>query len=132
MCDRVRVACVASGAALAFSIFTATAVLAQTPESSPDMPSARGASGPAWLPDATPMYAVHSRRGDCLLMAHGNVFVQFLRESGERGDDQFGSINWLMGMAERPAGPGRLVLRGMVSAEPWTIGGCGYPDLLAS
>ena len=30
------------------------------------------------------------------------------------------------------AGKGRVVFRGMFSAEPWTVGGCGYPDLLAS
>jgi hypothetical protein len=37
-----------------------------------------------------------------------------------------------MGMAQRPVGAGRLLMRGMVSLEPWTIGGCGYPDLLAT
>jgi hypothetical protein len=35
-------------------------------------------------------------------------------------------------MAHRPVGGGRLGLRGMVSLEPWTIRGCGYPDLLAT
>jgi hypothetical protein len=93
---------------------------------------AREASGTAWLPDVTPMYAVHAQKGAWQLMAHGNGFVQFLHESGERGEDQFGSINWIMGMAHRDIGAGRLMLRGMFSAEPWTVGGCGYPDLLAS
>src|SRR5258705_6328145 len=37
-----------------------------------------------------------------------------------------------MGMAERNVARGHLGLRGMVSLEPWTIRGCGYPDLLAS
>jgi hypothetical protein len=37
-----------------------------------------------------------------------------------------------MGMASRPVGAGRVQLRGMVSFEPWTIPGCGYPDLLAT
>lgn len=56
------------------------------------------------------------------------------RESGEihRTSQQFGSINWVMGMARRPVGAGRLGLRAMVSLEPWTISGCGYPDLLAT
>ena len=93
---------------------------------------AREASGTAWLPDATPMYAVHATSGAWQLMAHGNGFAQFLHDSGERGEDQFGSINWIMGMAHRDAGAGRVMLRGMFSAEPWTVGGCGYPDLLAS
>ena len=97
-----------------------------------DMQMARDGSGTSWLPDATPMYAVHWQRGAWQLMAHENAFLQFLHESGDRGNDQFGSINWIMGMAQRNAGPGRLQLRGMFSAEPWTIRGCGYPDLLAS
>ena len=93
---------------------------------------AREGSGTAWLPDTTPMYAIHWQRGPWQFMAHENAFVQFLHESGDRGDDQFGSINWIMGMAQRNAGKGRVMFRGMFSAEPWTIRGCGYPDLLAS
>ena len=38
----------------------------------------------------------------------------------------------MMGMARRPVGSGRLGLRAMVSLEPWTIAGCGYPNLLAT
>ncbi len=93
---------------------------------------AREGSGTAWLPDASPMYAVHRQRGPWTLMAHENLFVQFLHDSGDRGSDQVGSINWVMGMAQREAGRGHLGLRGMFSVEPWTIRGCGYPDLLAS
>jgi YHS domain-containing protein len=93
---------------------------------------ARESSGTAWQPDITPMYAIHWQRGPWQLMAHQNVFVQFLRDAGPRGAHQSGSINWIMGMAQRNAGSGRLVFRGMFSAEPWTIGDCGYPDLLAS
>jgi YHS domain-containing protein len=97
-----------------------------------DMQMAREVSGTAWLPDSTPMYAVHAQRGAWLFMAHENAFVQFFHESGNRGGDQVGSINWAMGMAQRNVGSGRLMFRGMFSAEPVTIGGCGYPDLLAS
>jgi len=96
------------------------------------MQTGREASGTAWLPDTTPMYAVHWQHGAWQLMAHENAFVQFLHESGDRGADQFGSINWMMGMTQRNAGNGRVVFRGMFSLEPWTIRGCGYPDLLAS
>ena len=35
-------------------------------------------------------------------------------------------------MARRPAAGGRVGLRAMLSLEPWTIRGCGYPDLLAT
>lgn len=92
----------------------------------------RDGSGTAWLPDESPMYAIHSMKGPWTFMFHENAFVQYLHESGERGDDQFGSINWVMGMAQRNVGRGRLGLRGMFSAEPWSISGCGYPDLLAT
>jgi hypothetical protein len=95
---------------------------------------AREGSGTSWLPAATPMYAVHGRAGAWELMGHGNVFFQYLHEEAEdhRGSSQGGSINWLMGMARRNAGGGRLGLRTMLSLEPATIGGCGYPDLLAT
>jgi hypothetical protein len=94
--------------------------------------SAREASGTAWLPDATPMYGIHRAAGSWQLMGHGNTFAQLLYDSGDRGHDQFGSINWMMGMAHRNLAGGRLGLRGMFSLEPWTIRGCGYPDLLAT
>jgi YHS domain-containing protein len=102
-------------------------------ESGHDMTAmAREGSGTSWLPDASPMYMRHLQKGPWMLMGHENAFVQFLSESGDRGDDQAGSINWVMGMAERMVGSGHLGLRGMFSLEPWTIRGCGYPDLLAS
>jgi len=101
-------------------------------EQAMSMPSAREGSGTSWLPDETPMYAVHRRAGAWTLMAHGNAFVQYLNDSGDRGSEQFGSINWFMGMADRAVGSGHLGFRGMMSLEPWTIRGCGYPDLLAS
>ena len=96
------------------------------------MPPAREGSGTSWLPDETPMYAIHSEAGKWTLMAHGNAFLQYLHEGGERGSDQGGSINWFMGMANRNVGSGHVGLRGMISLEPWTIRGCGYPNLLAS
>jgi YHS domain-containing protein len=108
------------------------AVSGEQHEGQAQMPMAREGSGTAWLPDDTPMYAIHWQRGAWQLMAHENAFLQFLHESGERGDDQVGSINWIMGMAQRNVGPARLMFRGMFSAEPWTVSGCGYPDLLAS
>jgi hypothetical protein len=95
---------------------------------------AHEASGTSWVPAATPMYGAHLNRAGWQLMVHGQGFVQFLYESGEvhRTSHQAGSINWAMGMARRPVGGGWLGLRGMLSAEPWTIAGCGYPDLLAT
>ncbi|HMF98369.1 MAG TPA: hypothetical protein VKE96_28915 [Vicinamibacterales bacterium] len=96
------------------------------------MPPTRDGSGTSWLPDDTPMYALHAQAGPWTLMAHGSVFFHYLYESGDRGSDQAGSVNWFMGMAGRSVGAGHLRLRAMMSLEPWTVRGCGYPDLLAS
>ena len=92
----------------------------------------RQGSGTAWLPDETPMNAIHTQANGWMLMAHGAAFLEYLQDEGPRGSSQTGSINWLMGMADRPVGHGHLSLRGMISLEPWTIRGCGYPDLLAT
>src|SRR5262249_40498804 len=101
---------------------SAAAEEAEHTEAAADFFAPREASGTAWLPDATPMYAVHGARGPWQFMMHENAFVQYVRDSGPRGGDQTGSINWIMGMAQRKAGSGRFGLRGMISAEPWTIG----------
>lgn len=95
---------------------------------------AREGSGTSWLPERSPMYAGHATAAGWELMWHGNAFLQFINEWAEehRGAHQTGSINWVMGMARRPAAGGRLGVRTMVSLEPWTISGCGYPDLLAT
>lgn len=89
-------------------------------------------SGTSWLPDETPMRMIHASADGWMLMTHFNVFAQYLHDSGDRGSSQAGSINWLMLMAQRSGAGGSFTVRGMVSAEPLTIGGCGYPDLLAT
>ena len=96
--------------------------------------SPRDTSGTSWLPDASPMYGIHRQAAQWELMLHGNVFLQYLYESGEehRRGQQGSSVNWIMGMARRPAAGGRVGLRTMLSLEPWTVPGCGYPDLLAT
>lgn len=96
------------------------------------VPRTREGSGTAWLPDLSPMYAVHTMAGPWELMLHGNVFVQYIDEGSDRGDEQLGSVNWLMGMARRPLLGGEQTFRAMLSAEPLTVGECGYPDLLAT
>jgi len=98
----------------------------------PDSPV--NGSGTAWLPASTTMEGVHLPAGAWTVMLHGQAFGQLVVESGEehRRGTQAGSINWFMAMAERDAGGGQLQLRGMASLEPWTIRGCGYPNLLAT
>ncbi len=96
------------------------------------IPETRMGSGTSWLPDATPMHAAHHTMGDWTLMLHGVGFVQYDGQGGSRGSYQIGLVNWAMAAASRPLGPGRLQVRGMLSTEPWTIGGRGYPLLLQS
>jgi len=100
----------------------------------PSLFTANEGSGTAWLPATTDMYALHGRAGSWELMWHGNAFLQYLHEDANehRGSSQTGSINWLMVMGRREVGQARVGLRAMISLEPATIGGCGYPDLLAT
>ena len=96
------------------------------------VPLGREGSGTSWLPDETPMFAIHGALGEWATMVHGIGFLQYLRDERPRGERQFGSINWLMISGRRAAAGGQLSLRGMFSLEPLTISDCGYPDLLAS
>lgn len=95
-------------------------------------PRTREGSGTAWLPDATPMYALHGQAGPWELMLHGSLYVHYLDDGGDRGREEFGATNWVMGMGRRPVLGGDLTLRAMLSADPLTAGECGYPDLLAT
>ncbi len=94
------------------------------------IPETRLGSGTSWLPDASPMHAAHVMLGRWTLMLHGQGFLQYDRQGGTRGSNQLGIVNWAMAAASRPLGGGRLQLRGMLSAEPGTIGSRGYPLLL--
>src|SRR5438105_1036397 len=94
------------------------------------IPPTRMGSGTAWLPDAAPLPGYHASAGHWTMMVHGNVFLQYDRQFGTRADDQLGSVNWLMAVAERPTAGGTLRFRAMVSAEPWTLTARGYPQLL--
>lgn len=100
------------------------------------IPMSRDGSGTSWLPDASPMLANHFAAGAWDFMFHYRAFVYYDRQNdadrAHRGDDQFGSVNWAMLMAGRALGHGRLELRAMMSAEPWTVGAGGYPLMLQS
>ena len=65
-----------------------------------------------------------------MVMLHGFADLILDNQGGPRGDDKVFSSNMVMGMAQRPVGPGRLGLRAMLSIEPATIGKEGYPLLL--
>ncbi len=96
------------------------------------IPAAREGSGTSWLPDASPMYMLEASASGWTLDLMANVFAQWIDERGARGGQQFGSVNWIMGMARRPLANGELRGRAMFSLEPLTLEKCGYPDLLAT
>ena len=92
----------------------------------------RDASGTAWQPDTTPMFMWLARSSGWSLGLHENVFIARDDTASKRGEDQFLSINWLMGMAQHEVGDGDITLRAMLSTEPATIRDGGYPLLLQS
>ena len=137
--------CVCAGGVLIGAV--ASAQTNQAPPSTSQHPhatasstlfSSREASGTAWLPDETPMFGIERTVGPWLVMIHGNAFGQFLYEPGYKhrtggfSTRQLSSVNWGMVMARRSAGAGRVGLRAMLSAEPWTVGDCGFINLLAT
>ena len=92
----------------------------------------RMGSGTTWIPDAVPLPARHFMAGSWLIMVHGFGFVQYDRQGGPRGADQFGSLNWGMLMASRDLLGGRFQARTMLSLDPATVSNRGYPLLLQS
>ncbi len=92
----------------------------------------RMGSGTTWIPDAVPLPARHVMSGSWFLMLHGFGFVQYDKQGGRRGDDQFGSLNWAMLMASRDLLGGRFQARTMLSLDPATVTNRGYPLLLQS
>jgi hypothetical protein len=53
----------------------------------------------------------------------------FNYQSSARGGNQAISVNWWMGMLSRSAGSGQLMLTGMFSLEPATVGTRGYREI---
>jgi hypothetical protein len=94
------------------------------------IPMDRMGSGTTWIPDAVSLPSRSRMTGAWHLMVHGFAFVQYNAQGGPRGDDQLGSLNWGMLMASRNLAGGRLQLRTMLSLDPATVTGRGYPLLL--
>jgi hypothetical protein len=96
-------------------------------------PMSREGSGTSWLPDSSPMYARMFMFDDNMLMLHGAIFPRYTNVSTRRGDDRIDAPNWIMAMYSHPLGDsaqfgGRL----MMSLDPLTEGGRGYPLLFQS
>lgn len=86
-------------------------------------------SGTSLLPATSPGYMWHWMKGDWMIMAHGDLKIGLNHQGGPRGVTKAESQNWFMLMAERQVGHGRLMFRGMLSAEPWTTPNGGFPQL---
>jgi hypothetical protein len=107
---------------------------AMTHSFSLSLPMNRNGSGTGWLPDATPMYAWMKHKDRWSYMMHGAVFVrqnfQNLNNNYKNGGRQFDVPTWMMGMAQyRTHSNGLFLVRAMMSLDPFTVGGSGYPLL---
>jgi hypothetical protein len=97
----------------------------------------REGPGTAWIPAATPMYGLHRPWRTWDIRLNGTVFAQAVYEPRERhrtggaSTSQASSLNWVMLGARRRLGDGRFGVRTMLSAEPWTVPGCGSLSFLA-
>ncbi len=100
----------------------------------PDLPMGRNGSGTNWHPDSSPMAGVHKQIGGWGVMFHGAVFLRYsshdLFDSGSRGENEVSAPNWFMLSGQRQLGKrSQLLLRTMLTFEPITEGGRGYPLL---
>jgi hypothetical protein len=90
---------------------------------------AHNTSGTSAEPNSVPQPMWMTMRGAWMLMFHGNAFLADIQQTSPRGHDKLFSTNWIMPMAQRDLGPGRLTLRTMLSLEPATVAGRQYPLL---
>lgn len=96
-------------------------------------PMGREGSGTSWLPDSSPMYGRMFMFGDNMLMLHGAIFPRYTNVSTRRGDDRIDAPNWFMAMYSHPLwNDAQFGSRLMMSLDPLTEGGRGYPLLFQS
>jgi hypothetical protein len=96
-------------------------------------PMSREGSGTSWLPDSSPMYGRMFMFGENMLMLHGAIFPRYTNVSTRRGDDRIDAPNWFMAMYSHPLGDSaQFGSRLMMSLDPLTEGGRGYPLLFQS
>lgn len=91
-------------------------------------------SGTAWHPVNSPMYMNYTQTGKWNLMLHYGLFPAYTFQNPHnkayRGSNEIFMPTWAMIMGSRTIGKnGLLSLRGMFSADPFIMGGSGYPLL---
>lgn len=101
---------------------------------SKNLPMTRQGSGTSWHPDSSPMYMqMYQPHGwDVMLMY--SVFLRYTRQNVNhddlRGDANLRANSYIMAMANHLVGQrGLFSIQAMVSADPLTVGGAGYPLL---
>lgn len=93
-------------------------------------PMSQEASGTAWLPSSSPMYGKMLMLSGDMLMLHGAIMPRYVNVGSRRGDRRFDAPNWGMAMfSHRLDSQSQLGLRAMISLDPITEGGNGYPLL---
>lgn len=90
----------------------------------------RESSGTSWQPTGTPMDGMHWMGDDWSFMLHGFVTGNYDHQGGNAGDTSFFSANMLSGMLTKYVNSWTFGFRGMLSLEPLTVQGDGYPLLL--
>ncbi len=137
------------GLALALALFAAPALAQEQDHSGHEMPQPQPLAS-TWVWDQTlppqpaegsgtarlsanerEMRGLHLSSGDWMLMAHGQLSLQYTDHSGPRGDDKLYSTSMAMLTAERGTDWGRIKFNTMLSLEP-AMDAKGYPNLLAS
>src|SRR5579884_1980641 len=68
-------------------------------------PMSQEASGTAWIPSSTPVYAKMTMKpnGD-MLMLHGAIMPRYVDVGSKHGDRRVDAPNWFMGMDAHPLG----------------------------
>ena len=99
-----------------------------------NLPMTRNGSGTAWQPDNSPMYGYMFHSNNWMYMLHGNTFLRYNKQDlfnrGSRGDAKFDAPNMWMLMGQRNVGRrGLFHFSSMISFDPLTVGGRGYPLL---
>jgi hypothetical protein len=93
------------------------------------LPSPHEGSGTAWQPNSVPAHEWMLMRGGWMLMAHGEIFIDYNQQGGPRGEGKAESVNWGMLMEEHKLGAGTILFRQMFSAESLTSPHPGFPEL---
>lgn len=100
-----------------------------------NLPMNVNGSGTTWHPRNSPMYMTMFHKKGWNFMLHYGIFLTYSnqnvnRSPGQRGDASVTAPNWIMLMANRPVGKrGLFMARIMLSGDPFTVGGAGYPLL---